>query len=129
MDGTDQLNSLTGRIIGAAMKVHTRLGPGLLEHTYRRCLAYELRKLGLKVEEEVRLDLVYDDLLVLAAYRMDIVVENAVVIEVKTTNNLQSVHHSQIVTYLKLGQKPIGLLLNFHVQRLSDGVRRFVNNL
>ena len=111
------------------MTVHTRLGPGLLEHTYRRCLAYELRKLGLSVEEEVKLDLVYDDLLVLAAYKMDLVVEDSVVVEIKATSKLHPVDHSQIVTYLKLGQKPIGLLLNFHVQRLSDGLSRFVNNL
>lgn len=129
MDGSDQINELTGKVIGRAIRVHTRLGPGLLEHTYRRCLTYELRKAGLKVEEEVALDLTYDDLHVLGAYKIDLLVEDTLVIEIKAVEMLHSVHHSQVLTYLKLGKKSIGLLINFNAARLPDGIKRFVNNL
>lgn len=129
MDGPDDINKLTGRVIGAALKVHSRLGPGLLEHTYRRCLAHELRKASLKAEEEVPLNLVYDDLLVLGAYRLDLLVDDSIVIEIKTVEKLNKVHHSQVMTYLRLGQKPVGLLFNFHADRLTNGLKRFVNHL
>jgi len=129
MDGSDDVNRLSGRIIGAAMKVHTRLGPGLLEHTYRRCLAHELRKTELRVEEEVPLDLVYDDMLVVAAYRLDLLVEDLMIVEIKTVEKLSKVHHSQLMTYLRIGQKPVGLLLNFHEMHLMNGLKRFVNKL
>ena len=81
MDGSEEINTLTNQIIGAALKVHNRLGPGLLEHTYRRCLAHELRKAQLKVEEEVLLNLVYDDFLILGAYRLDLLVDSSIVID------------------------------------------------
>ena len=129
MDGSDKINEITNRIIGAALKVHTRLGPGLLEHTYRRCLAHEIRKSAMKVEEEVILDLVYDDLLVVGAYRLDLLVEDSVVIEIKATEKLHQVHHDQVITYLRIGRKPLGLLINFHADRLTNGLKRFVNNL
>ena len=128
VEGTT-INDLTGKVIGAAIKVHTRLGPGLLEHTYRRCLAYELEKLEVKVCEEVTLDLRYEDLLVLGAYKLDLLVENVLVVEIKAVEKLQPVHHSQVITYLKLGGKPIGLLINFHATRIADGLKRFVNKL
>lgn len=129
MDGSDEINALTGRVIGAAIKVHTTLGPGLLEHTYRRCLAFEIRKVGLRVAEEVPLNLTYDGLFVLGAYKLDLLVEDLLVVEVKAVEKLHPVHHAQILTYLKLGEKPIGLLLNFHAERLPDGLKRFVNKL
>jgi GxxExxY protein len=129
MDGPDKINEFTNKIIGAALKVHTTLGPGLLEHTYRRCLAHEIRKFELKVEEEVILDLVYDDLLVVGAYRLDLVVEDSIVIEIKATEKLHQVHHDQVITYLRIGRKPVGLLINFHTDRLTHGLKRFVNNL
>ena len=128
MDGTI-INGLTGKVIGAAIKIHTRLGPGLLEHTYRRCLAYELEKLGLKVCQEVTLDLRYDNLLVLGAYKLDLLVDDILVVEIKAVEKLQPVHHAQMITYLKLGRKPIGLLINFHAVRIADGLKRFVNHL
>ena len=116
MDGSDGINRVTGTVIGAALKVHTRLGPGLLEHSYRRCLAHELRKAALKVEEEVPLNLIYDDLLVLGAYRLDLLVDDSIIIEIKTVEKLHRVHHSQLMTYLRLGQKPVGLLFNFQTK-------------
>lgn len=128
MEGTT-INDLTGKVIGAAIKVHTRLGPGLLEHTYRRCLAFELEKRQLTVCQEVTLDLKYDDLLVLGAYKLDLLVENTLVVEIKAVEKLQPVHHSQVITYLKFGNKPIGLLINFHAVRIADGLKRFVNRL
>ena len=128
MDGSDNINALTGTAIGGAIRVHTRLGPGLLEHTYRRCLSHELRKAGLKVEEEVSLDLNYDDLQVCGAYKLDLLVEDTLIIEIKAIEKLQPVHHSQVLTYLKLGRKPICLIINFNAARLSDGLKRFVNS-
>jgi GxxExxY protein len=106
MDGTIN-NDLTGKVIGAAIRVHTRLGPGLLEHTYRRCLAYELEKLALKVCQEVTLDLRYDNLFVVGAYKIDLLVDDILVVEIKAVEKLQPVHHSQVITYLKLGRKPM----------------------
>jgi GxxExxY protein len=129
MDGSDRINELTGRTIGSAIRIHTRLGPGLLEHTYRRCLAFELRKEGLRVDEEVALDLRYDELLVLGAYKIDLLVENILVVEIKAIEKITPVHHSQVLTYLKLGKKSIGLLINFNALRLTDGLKRFVNTL
>ena len=129
MDGSDDINKLTSRIIGAALKVHSKLGPGLLEHTYRRCLAHELRKAALRTEEEVLLDLLYDELLVVGAYKLDLLVEGCVVIEIKATEKLHQVHHDQVITYLRIGRKPVGLLINFHADRLTNGLKRFVNNL
>ena len=129
MDGSDEVNELTGRVIGFAIKVHSKLGPGLLEHTYRRCLAYEIRRAGLRVAEELPLDLTYDGLFVLGAYKLDLLVEDLLVVEVKAVEKLHPAHHAQILTYLKLGKKPIGLLLNFHAVRLPDGLKRFVNKL
>jgi GxxExxY protein len=123
--GTEVQNKLTGQIIGSAIKVHTRLGPGLLEHSYARCLRHELEKAGLKVEAEVFLDLKYEDLTIERAYRLDLLVEDSVVLEVKAVEKLMPVHHSQVLTYLKLTGKPIGLLLNFNVPKLPDGIKRF----
>ena len=123
--GTEEQNRLTGTIIGSAIKVHTRLGPGLLEHSYLRCLRHELERAGLKVEKEVFLDLRYEDLVVERAYRLDLLVEDSVVVEIKAVEKVMPVHHSQVLTYLKLTGKPIGLLLNFNVTKLPDGIKRF----
>jgi GxxExxY protein len=128
MDGNDYINDLTGRAIGGAIRVHTRLGPGLLEQTYRRCLAYELLKEGLKVDEEVALDLNYDELQVIRAYKIDLLVEDTLIIEVKAIEKLLPVHHSQVLTYLKRGRKPIGLIMNFNAVRITDGLKRFINS-
>ncbi len=129
MDGSEKLNNLTGRIIGAAIEVHRSLGPGLLEQTYKRCLAYQLKAAGLNVAEEISLDLRYDELLVLGAYRLDLIVNEEVIVEVKAIEKLVPVHKAQVLTYLRLAQKEVGILLNFNVTRLPDGLKRIVNNL
>lgn len=122
--GTEVENTLTGTIIGSAIKVHTRLGPGLLEPSYTRCLLHELKKAGLAVQSEVYLDLKYDDLTIERAYRLDLLVEESVFIEIKAVERVIPVHLSQVLTYLKLTGKPLGLLLNFNVPKLTDGIKR-----
>lgn len=111
------------------MKVHSRLGPGLLESAYRECLAYELRKNGYSVEVEKALPLVYDDIRLNHGYRIDLLVNNCLVLELKTVENFTDVHFAQIMTYLKVGNYKLGLLLNFNVSHLRHGIRRVVNGL
>ena len=129
MDSPPELNDITGAIIGAGIKVHTRLGPGLLEHAYKRCLGHELRKAGLSVAAEVPVALEYDELTIADAYRLDLLVEDTVIVEVKAVEKVLPVHHAQILTYLKLTEKTVGLLLNFNVIRLPEGIKRLVNDL
>ncbi|GAP17534.1 GxxExxY protein [Levilinea saccharolytica] len=119
-------DELTGKIIGAAIEVHRHLGPGLLETAYERCLAYELRSLGLHVDEQLLLPLVYKDLTVETAYRIDLLVENQVLVELKVVEQLTGVHEAQILTYLKLADRKIGLLINFNMKILKHGIRRYV---
>jgi GxxExxY protein len=119
---------LTEMIIGAAIAVHRALGPGLLESTYTRCLAYELVDRDLSVEVGKPVPLVYKNLTVDNAYRIDILVENRVVIELKAVERLERVHISQLLTYLKLSGMETGLLLNFNVPMMKDGIRRIYNN-
>jgi len=121
---------LTDLILGAAFRVHTELGPGLLESAYKACLVYELRKVGLQVETEVPVPMVYDQTKLLdVGYRIDILVENEVVLEIKAVETLAPVHGAQLVSYLKLAKRRIGLLINFNVVHLKDGIRRRVNGL
>jgi GxxExxY protein len=129
MDGSDELNELTGQIIEAAFKVHRRLGPGLLEHVYKKCLAHELGRTGLKVATEVSVSLRYDELLIESAYRLDVLVEDSVIVEIKAVEKVLPVHHAQLLTYLKLENKPVGLFLNFNTKRLSDDLKRIAHNL
>jgi len=128
MNGTERINRLTDTIIASAIKVHTKLGPGLLEHAYVKCLAYELEKTGLKVASEMPLSLEYEQLVVDAAYRIDILVEDAVIVEIKAVEKVLPVHHAQLLTYLKPFNKRVGLLLNFNVRILPNGIKRMVNN-
>ena len=122
------LNELTEVVIGAAIDVHRVLGPGLLESAYEACLYYELVKRGLSVERQRPLALVYGDVSLECAYRMDLLVEDAVVVEVKSVAKLDSVHEAQMLSYLKLSKKAVGLLLNFNVKLLArDGIKRRVN--
>jgi GxxExxY protein len=123
----DHLNIITGIIIDAALKVHSQLGPGLLESAYKACLAYELRKRGLKVETEVPVPIVYDGLTIDLGYRLDLLVEGAVVVEAKALSKVLPVHQSQTLSHLKLGNYAVALLLNFHNRRLKHGITRFVN--
>ena len=122
-----QTNGITGQIVDAAMKVHTALGPGLLENAYEACLAHELKKRGLEVERQKELPIQYDGQTIDAGYRLDLLVDNTVIVELKAVADIAPIHHAQIISYLKLGKKPVGLLINFNVQRLKDGIKRFAN--
>ena len=122
-------NELSEIIIGAAIKVHKNLGPGLLESAYEECLYYELEKLQLTVEKQKPMPLIYEDVTLDIGYRLDIMVENKVVIEIKSVEALNDVHLAQILTYLKLSNCKLGLLINFNVSLLKNGIRRVVNNL
>jgi GxxExxY protein len=122
-------NALSQIIIGSSIKVHTALGPGLLESAYEECLYYELLKSGLKVEKQKALPLIYEDVKLDVGYRLDLLVENKVIIELKACETLNDVHLAQILTYLKLSNIKLGLLINFNVLRVKDGIKRVVNNL
>ncbi len=117
---------LTQEVIGAAIEVHRALGPGLLESAYQACLAYELTERGLAVECQKPLPLVYKQVQLDSAYRLDIVVENRVLIEIKAVDEVTPIHKAQILSYLKLSPLKVGLLLNFNVKLLKDGIYRFV---
>ncbi|MFK7984252.1 MAG: GxxExxY protein [Saprospiraceae bacterium] len=120
------LNELTHLIIGKAIEIHKTLGPGLLESTYQECLFYELKEAGLLVEKEKTLPLVYKEVKLERGYRIDLLVENTVVIEIKCVEKLAPVHTAQVLTYMKLGHHKIGLLLNFHSRVLKDGIKRYI---
>jgi GxxExxY protein len=113
-------------VITAAMKVHTALGPGLLESVYEACLAFELSEMGLRVDIQVPLPVVYEAIKLEAGYRIDLLVENSVVVEIKSVDALAPVHHAQTLTYLKLSGRSLALLINFNTVRLKDGIKRFV---
>jgi GxxExxY protein len=120
---------MSRQIIGCAIRVHTELGPGLLESAYQACLAYELREAGLRVECEVPLPLVYRAMRLDLGYRLDLLVENCVVVELKAIEAIAPVHKAQLLSHLRLSGKKLGLLINFHVARLKDGIYRVVNDL
>ena len=123
-----ELDQITGAIIEAAMRVHAALGPGLLESVYETCLKHELTKRGLSVKSQVWLPVVYDGLTMESAYKIDLLVEDAVVVELKVVEQLLEIHEAQLLSYLKLSDKRVGLLINFNVVHLRDGIRRLVNN-
>lgn len=122
-----QHEDITDRILGAAMRVHSALGAGLLESTYTACLIYEFGTSSLHFEHQRRLPIVYGDVKLDAGYRIDFLVEKCVIVEVKAVEKLLPLHTAQLLTYLKLAQKPVGLLLNFNVPHLRDGIRRHIN--
>ena len=122
------INDITGKIIDAAMKVHTALGPGLLESAYEACLAHELRMRGLHVQIQVVLPIEYDGVKLDAGYRIDLLVESCVIVELKAVEKMNPIFEAQILSYLKLSKLEVGLLINFHVPRLKDGLKRIVNN-
>ena len=117
---------LTRRILGSAMEVHRRLGPGLLEGTYRACLLHQLAKDCIEARSEVPIPLRYNGLELEASYRADVIVENAVLLELKAAESILPIHQAQVLTYLKLSNLRVGLLLNFNVTRLQSGIHRFV---
>ena len=124
-----RINDLTYAINGAAMEVHTKLGPGLLESAYEACLCRELFLRGIPFQRQVPLPLVYKDVKLDCAYRLDLLVADYVVIEIKSVEAIAPIHHTQLLTYLQLGGYRVGLLINFNVESLKDGIIRKVNGL
>lgn len=122
-------NEVTEAIIGAAIEVHRELGPGLLESTYEACLAYELVERGLAVERQKNLPVQYRGMQLDCGYRIDLLVDSLVIVELKTVERLEPLHEAQLLSYLKLSGAPVGLLLNFNVTQLRRGIRRLVNSL
>lgn len=122
-----KVNEITGEVVDASMKVHRALGPGLLESAYEACLAYELRKRGVVVETQVGLPVVYDDVKMEVGYRIDLLVESEVIVELKSVDAVAPIHQAQLLSYLKLSNRKVGLLINFNVLRLKDGIQRVVS--
>lgn len=117
---------LTEKILNCAYKVHTNLGPGLLEKTYEECLAYELQRIGLFAEKQKELPLVYNEVRLEVGYRIDILVEKKVIIEIKSVEALNDVHTAQVLTYMNLSGCRVGFLINFNVKSLKEGIKRYV---
>ena len=120
-----EINEITEKVIGLAIEVHRNLGPGLLESAYKECLFYELKNNNIVVEVEKPLPLVYKEIKLEQGYRIDLLVENKLVIELKTVENFTDVHFAQILTYMKLGNYSTGLLINFNTKMLKQGIKRF----
>lgn len=125
----DELNTISYKIIGLAIEVHKQLGPGLLESAYQECLYYEIMNSGLIVEKQKALPIIYKDIKLDHGYRIDLLIENKIVIELKTVEAFTDVHFAQILTYLKLGNYPLGLLINFDSKILKNNIKRFINTL
>ena len=123
----DELNKITEAIIGAAIEIHRALGPGLLESAYVACLVYELRERGFIVLQEVPLPLIYKDVKLDCGYRLDLLVNDAVIVEVKSVESLAPIHEAQLLSYLKLADCKVGLLINFNVKMLKHGIKRLAN--
>lgn len=124
---SEEINNLSYQIIGCAIEVHKILGPGLLESAYQNCLIFELKKAGLKVEKEISLPITYKNIELDHGYRIDLLINNQIVIELKTVEELTDVHKAQVLTYLKLGDFPLGLLINFHSKILKNNIKRYIN--
>lgn len=125
----ERLDGITEQIIGGAIAVHKALGPGLLESAYEACLVYELRQRGLKVERQKELPIIYGEVKLDCGYRLDLFVEDSVIAELKAVDRLASIHEAQLLSYLKLANCRLGLLINFNVTLLKRGIRRLANNL
>jgi GxxExxY protein len=119
-----RLNDLSGKVIGLCIEIHKELGPGLLESAYEECLAYELSKAGLRFERQRALPVQYKEVKLECGYRLDFVVEDSLILELKAVTELHPIHEAQLLTYLKLDRKPLGLLINFNVPALKHGVKR-----
>lgn len=120
-------NELSNKVIGLAMEVHTVLGPGLLESAYKECLFYKIGKAGLFVEKEKPMPLIFEEVKLECGYRIDLLIENKLVIEIKSVEAINDVHLAQTLTYMKLGNYKLGLLINFNVARLKEGIKRVIN--
>ncbi len=123
------INEVSAQIVDASMKVHSALGPGLLEGAYEACLKHELSKRGLNVESQVVLPVIYDGERIELGYRLDLLVNKLVIVELKAVERITDIHRAQILSYLKLSRHKLGLLLNFNVPHMKDGIQRFANNL
>ena len=122
-----EINRLSNLIIGCALNVHRQLGPGLLESAYKECLCYELKQANLQVKKEVPMPIIYKEVKLDHGYRLDLLVENKIVVEIKTVEYINEVHKAQLLTYLKLGDFKLGLIINFHVNLLKDGIKRMIH--
>ncbi len=122
------MNEISGRIINCALKVHSAIGPGVLESVYQTCLLHELQKAGLSVQSQVALPVVYGNLRLDSGYRLDLLVADTVIVGLKCVEALLPIHKAQLLTYLRLANKPLGLLLNFNVVHLREGIKRVLNN-
>lgn len=122
-------NEISKVIFDAALKVHRALGPGLLESSYEECLFYELKKYGVEVQKQKTLPLIYEEVKLDIGYRIDLIVENKVIIELKAVEVLNDIHLAQLLTYLKLSNCKLGMLINFNVKLIKNGIKRVVNNL
>ncbi|WNJ98237.1 GxxExxY protein [Thalassospiraceae bacterium LMO-JJ14] len=125
----ENLEGIASSVVDAALKVHSALGPGLLEDVYEKCLAMELQKRGYKVERQVAVPVEYEGAFFETGYRLDLLIDESFVVEVKAVEKMMPVYLAQILTYLRLGKMKLGLLLNFNVPKMRDGIRRVVNDL
>jgi len=125
----ERLNAITEKVIGCAIEVHKGLGPGLLESAYEKCLCYELSQTGLQFERQVPLPIVYKGVNLDCGYKLDIIVEDMVILELKAVERIIAIHEAQLLSYLKMLDKRIGLILNFHTPVMKSGIKRIVNNL
>jgi GxxExxY protein len=121
------INDVTGTIVSPAIRVHSRIGPGLLESSYEACLRYELTKVGLQVAAQVPISLVYDEVRLDVGYRIDLLVENEVIIEIKAQDRTLPVHEAQLLSHMRISGRRVGLLINFNVRKLRDGIKRLVD--
>jgi len=128
MNEEERLNKITKTIIGVAINVHRELGPGLLESAYEACMVYDLAQSGLKVEQQKPLPIVYRGVKLECGYRLDLMIENEVIVEIKSIEKLLPIHQAQLMSYLKLTDCKVGLLINFNVNILKNGIKRVVNN-
>lgn len=122
------INDLTGKVIGAAIEVHKILGPGLLESTYEECLAYELKERNILFQRQKELPVIYKNEQLDCGYRLDFIIENKLILELKSCDSIKPIHEAQLLTYLKLSNNQIGLLINFNVSVLKDGIKRMMIN-
>ena len=127
MEEKDKLDQITRQVIGAAIEVHKAIGPGLLESAYQACLAFEVRQRGLKVEEQVPLPVLYKEVKLDCGYRLDLLIEDSVIVEIKAAEQLSPIHDAQLLSYLRMAHKHVGLLINFHNRVLKNGLKRIVN--
>jgi len=124
-----EVTEVSGQVVDAAIRVHSVLGPGLLENAYETCLKHELEKRGLQAEQQVGLPIIYDGIKMDVGYRLDLLVEGCVIVELKAVDRLTPVHEAQLLSYLKFSGKKVGLLINFNVAQLKNGIKRMVNEL